>query len=308
MNAAEKLKLIDKLEHQLDDFDKKITPLLGIRHPENMLAFAAQVVDSIRRIEYVRVVSERRHRLSADRCNPSSGAFDPIQAAILLKDKDFEEACWLVFLATHCGKHLRTGWLLSRELYGGLGQRDWTWKDVTADPAEFRAWLQENHRKLKGKFGNHRRYESLKDGQRGTAAVIASYVKWVASYGSHAKMFDQALAVSKADPRKAFRFLYEEMDQVMGFGRLGRFDYLTMLAKTRLAGIEADSTYIGDSTGPIKGAKLLFDGAKGSATSAKVLEGQLALLDQHLGVGMQVLEDSLCNWQKSPNKYVQFRG
>jgi len=27
-----------------------------------------------------------------------------------------------------------------------------------------------------------------------------------------------------------------------------------------------------------------------------------------LNVGMQVLEDSLCNWQKSPRQFVHFRG
>jgi hypothetical protein len=31
-------------------------------------------------------------------------------------------------------------------------------------------------------------------------------------------------------------------------------------------------------------------------------------LGDALGVGMQVMEDSLCNWQKSPEAYVPFRG
>jgi hypothetical protein len=47
---------------------------------------------------------------------------------------------------------------------------------------------------------------------------------------------------------------------------------------------------------------------RGSAISAPDLEAALGELDERLHVGMQVLEDALCNWQKSPAQFVSFRG
>ena len=38
------------------------------------------------------------------------------------------------------------------------------------------------------------------------------------------------------------------------------------------------------------------------------LDRWLVELNNELKVGMQVLEDSLCNWQKSPEKFKPFRG
>jgi hypothetical protein len=121
-------------------------------------------------------------------------------------------------------------------------------------------------------------------------------------------MFAQASAASQGDRRLAFHHLYEGMRQVMRFGRTGRFDYLTMLAKVGLADIEADSTYLVEATGPLRGARLFFDGQIDSPSSATTLETRIAALDDYLGVGKQALEDSMCNWQKSPNVYVGFRG
>jgi hypothetical protein len=77
-----------------------------------------------------------------------------------------------------------------------------------------------------------------------------------------------------------------------------------MLGKLGLAPIEPGSTYIKGSTGPRKGATLLF----GRQADAAELDSWLVELDTHVNVGMQVLEDALCNWQKSPSKFVPFRG
>ena len=63
-----------------------------------------------------------------------------------------------------------------------------------------------------------------------------------------------------------------------------------------------------EATGPKRGARLLFDGQIDSNTGARILEARVAELERHLGVGMQVMEDAMCNWQKSPNRYIPFRG
>jgi len=308
MNAHEKNTKAKILTQQLEEFDKTVASLIGVRPFENRLAFVWQLIDSLQRIDYVRTVVNRRSRLSPDRANPSSPLFDPVQAAILLREQDFEEACWLVFIATHCGRNLSTAWLLAGELYGGLGQHKWTYAEVVKDPVALQTWLRMHHDRFNGKFGNHRKFESLRDVPAGTGRVIASYVKWVSSFGSHAKMLAEASAAARGDRRQAFHWLYQSMRQVHRFGRTGRFDYLTMLAKAGLAEIDADSAYLTEATGPLRGARLFFEGQIDSASSARALEARVAALDDYLEVGMQALEDSMCNWQKSPNRYVAFRG
>jgi hypothetical protein len=77
-----------------------------------------------------------------------------------------------------------------------------------------------------------------------------------------------------------------------------------MLSKLGLAQVEPGSTYMNGSTGPLRGARLLF----GGNYAAPDLDGWLVDLDGELHVGMQVLEDALCNWQKSPEIFKSFRG
>jgi Alpha-glutamyl/putrescinyl thymine pyrophosphorylase clade 3 len=306
MKGPEKERRREELEAQLITFHREKMPLTGIIPVANILAFVDQLIDSLQRVEYVKKV--RGRPISPLRAEPKSELFDPVRAAMLMAgNRQREEAFWLVFLSTHCGRNLRTEWLLARELYGAYEDTPWTWACV-ADPAAYGEWLEDNRHFFAGKFGNHRKYESLKQGARGTGVVVRTYVEWVKKHGSHNEMIDSALARAKGDPRRAFALLYASMSAVMSFGRTGRFDYLTMLAKTGLAAIDADSTYMNAATGPKKGARLLFDGQIDSTTGARTLEARVAALEKHLGVGMQVMEDAMCNWQKSPGKYLAFRG
>lgn len=307
MKGSQKIATAQQLETKLSDFSRHILTLPGIAPPENMMAFVDQIIDSLHRVEYVRTISRRQ--LSPNRVNPKSPLFDPISGAAFIKSSNREEAFWLAFLATLCGKNLRTGWRLAAELYGKDAATPWTWAKVTADPSAYVEWIDGNRTSFSGKFGNHRKYESLKPIAAGTGAAVRSYVTWIATYGTHAGMVSSATARASNNPRDAFATLYREMKAVKRFGRTGRFDYLTMIAKLGLAPIEANSTYLSDSaTGPKKGARLLFDGQIDSRTTARELERRVALLESHLGVGMQVMEDAMCNWQKSPNLYIAFRG
>ena len=99
------------------------------------------------------------------------------------------------------------------------------------------------------------------------------------------------------------------MEGVASFGRTARFDYLTMLGKLGLAAIAPDCPYLHGATGPLRGARLLFVGnptAKGLSTNE--LETRVGELGEALRVGMQEMEDSLCNWQKSPSQFRPYRG
>jgi hypothetical protein len=117
-----------------------------------------------------------------------------------------------------------------------------------------------------------------------------------------------ALEQSNADSRKAFDHLYCSMDDVIAFGRTAKFDYLTMVGKLGLAQIEPGIPYLDGSTGPLRGARLLFGGSRTANINVHTLDKWLTEVGITLNVGMQVLEDALCNWQKSPGKFIPFRG
>lgn len=306
------------LEAKLISFDASEHPLPGIDNVQNRATFVEQLIDSIRRVRYLSVM--RARHISDQRGNSSSDLFDPLKAAeIHRRNGDIDEACWLVFLAIHCGKSSSTGWRLPRDIYGGLQQGTiWSWTRVSQNPADFAFWVNNNYLTLAGKdgvarrFGNHRKYETLQPNKpKSLARVVSSYVQWVGPAKRHIDLFREAQLKTDADPRSVFGYLYRSMNSVASFGRTGRFDYLTMLGKMDLAGIEANSAYMQGATGPKSGGCLLFMGGKNINVSVRELDLLFLRLGEYLQVGpqaMQVMEDAICNWQKSPSKYKRFTG
>ncbi len=302
--------LAAQLTSILLSFDREKRNLPGISNAARRAAFLEQLLESIHRVRFVGALRERN--LSNLRADPNTDLFDPLKAAILQQRQgNIEEAFWMVFLFVHFGKHSRAGWRYAREVYGRLGNGGrWDWAGTSANPSSFRAWLDAHQDDLKREgvprgFGNHRKYESLDArSPKGTGAAVESYVEWVSPPRTHQEMMEEARMRAEGNPRRAFDELYHSMREVARFGRTARFDYLTMVGKLGLAAIEPPSTYMGGATGPIRGARLLF----GGRASATTLDSWLVDLDAKLHVGMQVLEDALCNWQKSPDQFKPFRG
>lgn len=304
--------LAKEIEKKLQSFNER-RELLGISTSENRTCLVEQIIDSIRRVKYVLLIESKP--LSDSSANPRLDSFNPIKAAVINKRQgNLDEAFWLIFLLTHFGKSKSTGWTLIKNVYGGVNHADlWTWNDICADLEGFQYWLNDNVVELKnsGVFGNHRKYESLSAFKsNGTGAAVRSYVDWVMKFGNHSELFDSKRPTANASPREWFSALFESMDCVVRFGRTARFDYLTMVGKLKLINIEPDSTYMNGATGPLTGARLLFGGNKNSPMKYEELNSLLYELEAHIGLsfGMQILEDALCNWQKSPNKYVYFAG
>jgi hypothetical protein len=295
---------LEALKLGLAKYSKHRT-LLGISSDAARDALTMQMIASLRRLDYTAIL--RGRSVTPHRAEPSSDLFDPERAAIWhVRRGDLDEAVWIVFLSTHFGKHVRHGWRRLRDVYSGLGHKMWTWNSVSSNPDAFRAWLSENETKIGGAFGNHRKYESLGgDSANGTGAVIASYIDWLGP--SHKKVFDDLIKLGGNDPEKIFAVFYSQM-KVHRFGRLGKFDFLAMLGRLGLAPIVPDSAYLAGATGPLQGARLLFSGDRHAKVRVADLERWLKELDQELGIGMQAMEDSLCNWQKSPTSFVHFKG
>ncbi|MDI1281304.1 hypothetical protein [Brevundimonas sp.] len=295
------------LTAKLIEFNNQLA-LPGIGTDERRSSLVRQMIDSLHRVEYVERLGERD--IATERADPSSDLFDPLKAAVLhLRAGDVDEAAWLVFLSTHFGFHRRVGWRSTRMVYGALGGDPWTWAKVSTDPLGFRAWFQGRATELRGAvFGNHRKYESIRvDARENLSDTIESYVAWVGANRGHALMFSDALNSNNHDPRKTFDALYRSMN-VARFGRTGRFDYLTMVGKIGVVNVDPPHPYFGAATGPVDGARLLFTGSKVGPARPPELSAQVVRLGDFLGLGMQVMEDSLCNWQKSPGRYTPFRG
>lgn len=184
--------LARSIEQRLRAFNRRIK-LPGISDKANMDCLVEQLVDSTRRIRYILLI--RDQDVSQININTSSNLFDPLKGAVWHKRRrNFNEAFWLVFLATHFGKNKKTGWNLTRIVYGGgRGIAYWTWDRVNDDPEKFLEWLHRNQEYLKenGKFGNHRKYESCNAyNQRGTGSAVISYLNWIGQGNDHNAMIE----------------------------------------------------------------------------------------------------------------------
>lgn len=278
--------------------------LLGLTNKASRQCFIEQVIESIHRVEYVRILGKRG--VSSSRANPADvKLFNPLLAAIYnIHQGNLDEAFWLIFLFTHFGKGRNDPWRYSRELYGKLGQGGrWDWQSVSSNPNGLMDWINDNIDQLSrpgGSFGNHRKYESW--GM--TGQIVSSYVEWVGKTRNHHNVIGNCIYSAGGDSKIAFHLLYQSMSAVYRFGRMGKFDYLTMLGKLGLADIEPGYVYVSEATGPRRGGLLLF-GNQG--LDSKGMERQFNNLAASLGVNLQVMEDSVCNWQKSPSEFVSYR-
>lgn len=292
----------------LEAFDQEVQPLIGLGNAARKDCFVMQLIDSARRIEFLQ--SKAARATSPKLHQPYSGSFDPFGgAAVFDKAGNRDDAYWLVYLATFCGKHKDDGWSLTEDIYGRFGQGGvWDWTTVNADPRGFEDWLAESYPAVTSagrsrRFGNHRKFETLKPGPKGMGNSVSTYLAWIGQYGSHEAMIANAQATVGQNPRSVFRFVYDELDQVARFARLGKFDLLCNWSNLLIAPIIPDKAYIKGSTGPIDGAKLLF----GNLPVAE-LEEKSAALAHSLELSPQGVEDALCNWQKLPSKYRYFKG
>jgi len=298
---------MNQFRQSLNDFEH-IMPMPGLHGAANMSCFLMQLIDSIRRIEYVEFLRDKQN---SNTCiNPHVGQFNPIKAASWHRATgNYDEACWLTFLITQFSKNKFTGWQLVQDIYGGLGQTLWEWQTVIQNPGLLADWIDLNQDTLRsrGKFGNHRKYESLKREKTGT--TIMSYIDWIGPAQNHAQHFT-TLEPPSNNRRQRFQSFYNSLSAIYRFGRTAKFDYVTMLGKLGLVDVEPDSVYMNGASGPYTGANLLFTGNEDAGLPRAQIEDQLAALEAHLQLrfGMQILEDALCNWQKNPGNYRYFSG
>jgi hypothetical protein len=307
-------KRAEELKEELSTFHRETCRLPAIQNSRAEKTLVRQLIDSERRVRYAKKLLELD--ISDRRADPSdTSMFDPIKGAVVKKREGaLDEAFWMVFYSVHFGEHPEGGWCYAREVYNRCGERGiWDWETTSQDPGEFRSWLADHETLVQercesGGFSEHRKYQSLSSytkNNASTGAAFETYVDWISPPRSHMDLMEEAEEKANGDPEKAFDLLYKSMDEVASFGRLARFDYLTMVGKLKLANIRPGSAYMDGSTGPMDGAELLLGDQIEDMTIEEV-DSLLVKLGGQLDVGMQVVEDALCNWQKSPLKYKRF--
>ena len=312
MNGVHKDR-IDEFLGKMDQIDAQFGPLPGIATAQRRRCWAQQIVSSLRRISYTDTLLMRG--VNAARCDPHSGIFDPVRGTLHFhRNGQLDEAVWLTFVLTHFGKHAVDEWKLAANIYGSFGAGPvWTFAQYAANPAGFENMVGANSARLadasiSGSFSNHRKFQSKKP--QAIAKTFRTYYEWQTEFGGFRERMIATHGSVGQEPQAAFDALYKSMKGVFGFGggRLGRFDFLTMLGKLQLAPITPGSVYLDKATGPLAGARLLFFNNRDHNITGRALEHRVDALDDILGVGKQVIEDSLCNWQKSSDAYVYFRG
>ena len=271
---------------------------------------ANYIVANERQVQYFERLKQRAEmqRFSPSCIDVTSKYFDPIKAIIYLNKIDKAEALWLAFLVIHTGDSARSNWQYLRQLYGNHGKgQALTWYNISQNPALIDTWIDNSLSKdsikdSRFKFGKHRKYESVKQ----MGAVMQSYQDWLTEIGGIDGVLaleptaTNALNLAKQADSAMQRFaaLYRRL-RIFRFGRLAKFEWLSLLGYTGVLDIKADHCYLAEATGPKRGAKLLFGMRRDSDLERLAID-----VADALAVDYAIFEASLCHWQASPDYYI----
>jgi hypothetical protein len=230
---------------------------------------------------------------------PFADSWDPRRAIVQWhRAGDVEEATWLTFLTSYfAAAEGDDRWRSVRTVYSGFGEHRTSWRAVYQDASAALAPCTSRPKEYAAlSFGNHRKNEPLKaDHRYGIEAVVRSYLTLVKRLGngSQAQMFTRY----NGDRGLKFHKLLVEVTGVLRFGRLGAFDFLTLLGTLGVHPLAPAHLYLEGSTWPLEGARRLL-GAPDRA-KAPELDSRCSAVARELGVSLAVMEDALCTWHKT---------
>nr|WP_312275396.1 hypothetical protein [Moraxella sp. CTOTU46711] len=273
-----------------------------------LTAFANHLVASEMQAQYLTALAKRTlitpTYWSTQRANPNSAFFDPVKAILYWQNIDIAESIWLAFLLIHIGDSPqlqlqgKSEWQYLRLLYGNFSGADepskplLSWATMTANPQVVIEWVREcQSHDISFKFGKHRKYESIKQ----LPQVVDSYGHWLTDIGGIANLTNGGIQQDLSAEQR-FAHWYKTLN-IYRFGRLAKFEFLSLLGYLKILAIKADHCYLTKATGPKRGAKLLF----GHYTTDTQLERLAVQTAEAIGVDYAVFEAALCHWQASPN-------
>ncbi len=277
-----------------------INELLDSTFPsETVNCLSYQMVDSIRRVTIFRTYFDRARQ--AEKKNLSylhtSNPFTLAQRSSLT----METRVWYIYVATYFGKSNTSKWKLFNKATFKDDHSLITLEDILENREDYFSYLRGLNFFNNGKYSNHRKYtkKSL-DGGKG---VFSSFYFLI----ENLDLFTPA----KATP---FEEVYRNALKIPNFGRMAAFDFTCNLCKCGLYVNEPESMYQSHSTGPLSALNdmLILSGVKNVTKNLQISLGDELLswfkTNSDIYMLAQVLEDSICNWQKSPNEHIRFFG
>ena len=259
---------------------------------------AKQTYDSIRRIEIYKAYKTKANK-SVKNKEPFSHTSNPFILA-QRSDLGMQDRLWILYLATYFGKSNKSGWtLFNRAAFKKDGSLI-RFAEVKNDLDSYFQFLSSFDFFADCDYSNHRKFTAKKlIGPNGVFKSLEFFVNNIELFIS--------------ENEKDFHEMYVLAKKIPGFGRLAGFDFTSTLVKCGLNVSEPNSMYANHSTGPLDGLKLLLKLTNNSTSSSSQIKLSADLMDWFLKntkifMTGQVLEDAICNWQKSTTNYKRYTG
>ncbi len=259
---------------------------------------AKQTFDSIRRIQIYET-----YRFKSQQAVIEGRSFKHTSNPFVLAqrtDLNLQDRVWILYLATYFGKSDKSKWTLFDRATFKKDGSIMKFNEIEADLDGYFKYLSSFDFFEGCKYSNHRKFVAKKlQGSKGLFRSIEFVVKNIELYSSGKKM--------------SFHEMYLLADKIPGFGRLANFDFTSTLVKCGLNVEQPKSMYADHSTGPLDGLKLLLRLTKSNTSKESQKRLSRELMEwflKHSDIFMlgQVLEDSICNWQKDTRKYIRYTG
>ncbi len=284
----------------IETWKKAINEVFGFDLPnKNLDVLAQQTKDSISRIQIYKAY--KRRALNADENGLSYyQSYVPFVLSQRSSIKS-KEKVWLLFLATYFGKSNSSKWELFKRSAFDNSKNLISYSSIEGDREKYFNHLRSFDFYKNANYSNHRKFIAKKlDGDKGFIRSANFLMDNIEDY-----IFDH--------PEK-FDIVYNSALKIPNFGRMGAFDFTSSLCKCACNVLEPTDLYLKNSTGPLIGiGELLKIGEiENQSKKDKVKLGNDLLVwfiaNTNIFMCAQVLEDAICNWQKSPAKYKKYFG
>ncbi len=286
------------ISHLEELWNKAILDLLGESlDPTKVNVLARQTQDSIRRIKIYESYKQKAYAA----VNSGQPLYYTTNPFILAQRSDLgnQDKAWIIYLATYFGKSNSSKWELFKR---ATFRNDLTYINfdiVINDLHSYFNYLLGIDFFKDCTYSNHRKFTAKAlIGPKGLFRSIEFFIKNIDRFCPNSKMdFHEMFVLSMKIPN---------------FGRLAGFDFSSSLAKIGLIN-EPQSMYADHSTGPLKGLELLLRLTSNNASriNQRKLGKDLMvwfLHNSNIFMVGQVLEDSICNWQKETGRYIYYSG
>lgn len=256
-----------------------------------LAALAFQTKDSIRRIE-VYTAYKTRAELADQTGLPYSFSTNPLVLAQRPSISSLSKL-WFLYLATYFGKSKTSKWELSKRAIFRNAEEIILVEEILEERNSYFNGLEKMDFFANCNFSNHRKY--TKKALLGKNGFINS-----------ANYFLNNIYQFNFPEITDFDYTYNRALKIPLFGRMAAFDYICSLCKCNLNVNEPTSMYLKYSTGPRAGFRYLLNlcGSEISSIEDVVQFGnelqEWFQENTEIFLVAQVLEDAICNWQKSP--------